>query len=90
MHIKLSKEDKELMIAKIQDHFYREHSEEIGELAAGNFLHFIVKEVGPYIYNQGVQDAKDLVEQKMMSLEEDMYALERPVHQLFPRDKKSE
>ena len=38
MHVKLSKEHKDLIIAKIQDHFYHERSEEIGDLAEGNFL----------------------------------------------------
>lgn len=55
--IKLSKEKKEEMIARIQNHFLHEREEEIGNLAATLVLNFIVEELAPEFYNQGVQDA---------------------------------
>ncbi len=64
------------MIAKLQDYFYREMSEEIGDLAAGNLYEFFIKEMGPYFYNQGVKDAKFIVEQQMLNIEEDISSLE--------------
>jgi uncharacterized protein (DUF2164 family) len=84
MYIKLPKENKDQFIDKIKDYFYNERSEEIGDLAAENLLDFVLKEIGPYLYNQGVKDAKVMVEQKMMSLEEDIQSLVRPIkHQNF-------
>jgi uncharacterized protein (DUF2164 family) len=84
MYIKLPKENKDQIIDKIKDYFYNERSEEIGDLAAENLLDFVLKEIGPYLYNQGVKDAKVMVEQKMMSLEEDIQSLVRPIkHQNF-------
>lgn len=55
--IKLSKEKKEEMIARIQNHFLNEREEELGNLAATLFLNFIVEELAPEFYNIGVQDA---------------------------------
>lgn len=79
MYIRLPKEIKDQIIYKIKDYFYNERSEEIGDLAAGNLLDFVLKEIGPYFYNQGVKDAKEMFEQKMLSLEEDIQSLERPI-----------
>lgn len=79
MYIKISKENKEQMINKIQEYYFRERSEEISHLAADILLDFIKKDLGPYFYNQGIQDASKLVEQKMMSIEEDLQSLARPL-----------
>jgi len=79
MNIQLKREEKEELIESIKEFFYEERSEEIGNLAAGNFLEFITKEIGPYFYNQGTRDAKHMVEMKMVSLEEDLLSLERPI-----------
>ncbi|WP_141431781.1 DUF2164 domain-containing protein [Bacillus sp. 03113] len=79
MYIKLPKENKDLIIDNLKVFFYNERSEEIGDLAAENLLDFVIKNIGPYFYNQGVKDAKEVCEQKMMSLEEDIQSLERPI-----------
>lgn len=55
--IKLSKEKKEEMIARIQNHFLNEREEDLSNLAATLFLNFIVEELAPEFYNIGVQDA---------------------------------
>ncbi|RLQ95415.1 DUF2164 domain-containing protein [Falsibacillus albus] len=77
LDIKLPKEQKQLLIGRIQTYFYEDRGEEIGDLAAENFFHFILKEFGPFIYNQGVQDSKFVLEQKMENLDEDLEALKR-------------
>jgi uncharacterized protein (DUF2164 family) len=79
MYIRFPKENKDHIIGELKDYFYNERSEEIGNLAAENLLDFILKDIGPYLYNQGVKDAKKVCEQKMMSLEEDIQSLERPI-----------
>lgn len=79
MVIRIAKETKEEMISSLKDYFYNERSEEIGDLAAENMLHYFIEEIGPHIYNQGVRDAKAMVDQKMMNLEEDIFALEKSV-----------
>jgi len=55
--INLSKERKAEMIAEIKYYFSNERDEEIGDLAAGMFLDFIVEKLAPEFYNQGVDNA---------------------------------
>jgi len=77
--IKIPREQKLEIIASIQDYFQTERSEEIGELAAENLLDFMLKELSPYAYNQAISDARRLIDQKMGSLDDEMYALEQPI-----------
>lgn len=79
MHFTLPKENKEQVIENIMTYFYEEHGEEIGHLAAENFLLFAIREIGPHVYNQGVKDAKVVLEQKLMNIEEDLTSLEKPL-----------
>ncbi|MFD2639537.1 DUF2164 domain-containing protein [Piscibacillus salipiscarius] len=72
-------ENKRRMIEQIQTYFYEERGDEIGEIAAESFLEFMTEELGPHFYNKGIEDAKNLVEQKVMNIDEDLLALERPI-----------
>ena len=45
------------MIAEIKNYFSKEREEELGDLAAGLILDFIVKKLAPEFYNQGVSDS---------------------------------
>ncbi|MCA1012913.1 DUF2164 domain-containing protein [Halobacillus halophilus] len=74
----LKKEEKDYVIAKIQEYFEFERGEEIGDLAADQLLQLMIEELGPFIYNRGVQDARQMVEQKVMNLDEDLMSLTRP------------
>lgn len=80
MDMNLSKEDKEQIIAQIQSYFELERGEELGLIGAEQFYHYFVKEIGPYIYNQGVRDAKKMVDQKLMNIDEDITSLEKPIY----------
>ncbi len=77
MFIQFTKQQKDAMIREIQRYFYEERGEEIGNLAAENLLEFCKQNLGPYFYNEALKDARLLVEQKMNSIEEDLYALEK-------------
>lgn len=72
------REKKQDLIERIQLYFYNERDEEIGELAAENFLHFIMSEMGPSFYNRGVKDAIGMTEQKWISIEQDLDSLIKP------------
>jgi uncharacterized protein (DUF2164 family) len=65
------------MISEIQRFFYEERNESIGLIAAENAFDFFKNELGPYFYNAAVKDARQLVEQKMITLEEDLFSLEK-------------
>lgn len=56
--IKLSKEKREDMLSAIKYYFDKERDEELGDLAANLILDFIIKELAPEFYNQGVYDSQ--------------------------------
>ncbi|WP_339160239.1 DUF2164 domain-containing protein [Paenibacillus sp. FSL W8-0186] len=74
--LKLPREQREQMISLIQEYFDVERGEQIGDLGADGMLDFFLKQIGPYVYNQALSDSRQLVNERMASLEEDIYALE--------------
>ncbi|MFD2923239.1 DUF2164 domain-containing protein [Halobacillus naozhouensis] len=74
----LNKEQKEYVIERIKEYFELERGEELGDLAADQLLHFMIQEIGPILYNQGVKDSRQMVDQKVLNLDEDLRSLERP------------
>ncbi|MNO49673.1 hypothetical protein D3C76_400280 [compost metagenome] len=77
--IKIQREHKLQITSSIQEYFDTELSSEIGQLASENLLDFMLKELSPYIYNQALADARKVIEQKMISVEDELYALEQPL-----------
>jgi uncharacterized protein (DUF2164 family) len=55
--IKLTKEKKEFMISALKEYFLKERDEELGDLSSGLLLDFIIEELAPEFYNQGVYDS---------------------------------
>jgi len=55
--IELDKERKQRVVRAIQIYFAEKLDQEIGQLAAELLLEFLVKQIGPAIYNQAVKDA---------------------------------
>ncbi len=74
---KLSAEQKRQMIEEIQTYFLEERGEEVGEIAAEICFDFIKDRLGPVFYNAAIRDAREVTEQRMQVLEEDLYALEK-------------
>ena len=56
--IKLSKDEKEYIIRKIQLYFSEELEQTIGQFEAEFLLDFFSEEVGAYYYNRGLFDAQ--------------------------------
>ena len=79
MLINWKAEDKKWAISQIQYYFLSERDEEIGELAAENLLEFFSEKIGTYYYNAGVKDASKQAEAHAARLDEDIYALMRPI-----------
>ncbi|MFA4848437.1 MAG: DUF2164 domain-containing protein [Methanoregula sp.] len=55
--IKVTKEKRDDMISDIKNYFLKEREEEIGDLAAGLILDFILEKIAPEFYNQGIYDS---------------------------------
>jgi uncharacterized protein (DUF2164 family) len=60
--IKISKEKRDDMVSAIKNYFLKEREEEIGDLAAGLILDFIIEKIAPEFYNQGVYDSYQYME----------------------------
>ena len=73
MRIKLSDERRADLIQAIQRYFREHFEEDIGELKASLFLDFLVKELGPPVYNQAIRDAYAFVQDKLLDLEGEFY-----------------
>lgn len=70
--IKLAKEKKQLMIEGIKKYYLNDRDEEIGDLAAGLLLDFIMESIAPVFYNQGIEDCIGFMKDKL----DDLYGLE--------------
>ena len=55
--VKVTKERRDGMVSEIKNYFSNERQEEIGDLAAGLMLDFILEKIAPEFYNQGVYDS---------------------------------
>jgi uncharacterized protein (DUF2164 family) len=80
MPIKIPKEQKEQIISNFKTFFEEERSETIGDLAAEQIIDYMIKELAPYIYNKAIEDARQILIQKITSLEEELYSLEKPIN----------
>ncbi len=66
--IKLTKEKKEDMITAIKHYYLNERDEEIGDLASNLMLGFIMEELAPEFYNQGVLDSYKFISERSEDL----------------------
>ena len=73
MEIELKKEVREVLLESLRRYFWNERDEEVTHLGAELILDFIVNEIGPYIYNQGVEDSYTYMNERI----EDLLGLEK-------------
>ncbi|WP_423230549.1 DUF2164 domain-containing protein [Oxobacter pfennigii] len=66
--IKLSKEKRDKMINEVQKYFLKERDEDLGDLAAGLILDFFMEKLAPDIYNQGIYDSYQYMNEKVEDL----------------------
>jgi len=76
--ITFKKEEKELLIQKIQHYFNDELDQKIGQFDAEFLLDFFSEEVGVYYYNRGLYDAQTILESKVEGITEAIYEIEKP------------
>jgi uncharacterized protein (DUF2164 family) len=68
MPIELDKQQTQDCVASLQTYFRKELDEEIGEMKAKFLLNYILKEIAPLAYNQGVKDAEMFFRAKIEDL----------------------
>ena len=74
MTIELTKEAKQNALESLQKYFEVNMEEPLGNLAAGALLQFILEEIGPSIYNKGVADAQERMQERISELDSEVYA----------------
>jgi uncharacterized protein (DUF2164 family) len=73
MTIKLKLETQARFIASIQRYFAESLDEDIGDLKASLLLEFVLKEIGPSIYNGAVADAQARIQDAASELDSACY-----------------
>jgi uncharacterized protein (DUF2164 family) len=76
MGIKLNKEVEERLLGSIQRYAKENLDEEMGTLKARLLLDFCVREIGPSVYNQAIQDAQAAMQEKVAELDTSCYERE--------------
>ena len=73
MEIELKKEVRALLVENLKRYFWQERNEELSNLGAELLLDFIINDLGPYIYNKGVEDCHAYMYERV----EDLLGLEK-------------
>ncbi|MHB8072171.1 DUF2164 domain-containing protein [Desulfosporosinus fructosivorans] len=68
MEIELKKEVRAVLVESLKSYYWNERDEEITNLGAELMLDFILKEIGPYIYNKGIEDSYDYMNERIEDL----------------------
>jgi uncharacterized protein (DUF2164 family) len=76
MSVEISKEASEKAIGSIRRYFSERLEQEIGELQARLLLEFMLKEIGPTVYNAAVADAQVYMRDRVADLEGACYETE--------------
>jgi len=71
--IEFDKEARQDLLDKIKEFFSNELEQEISDFKASIVLEFVLKSIGPQIYNHAISDAYTLMSEKV----EDLYGLEK-------------
>ncbi|GGK58905.1 DUF2164 domain-containing protein [Amphritea balenae] len=76
--IEFTRDEKAILVSKIQRYFDRELDQELGQFDTEFLLDFFAEQIGPYFYNQGLYDARALLESKLETITEGFYEIEKP------------
>jgi len=68
MSIKLQKDAEKYLVGSIKRFFVEELDADIGDLKAARVLEYLVREIGPSIYNQAIADAQTYIQEKAAEL----------------------
>ena len=76
--IEFKKEEKAIIVQKIQMYFTDELDQKIGQFDAEFLLDFFSEEVGAYYYNQGLSDAGQIIDERVEAIKDSLYEIEMP------------
>ena len=76
MAIELNKDAQTALIASIQRYFKENLDQPIGNMQARSLLDYVLKEVGPSVYNQAIADAQRQMQARVLDLDVECYEKE--------------
>ena len=76
--VDFKKEEKDVIISKVQRYFKEELDQEIGQFDAGFLLNFFAEKIGPFFYNRGLSDAQRVIEERFEYIKDALYEIEMP------------
>jgi len=85
MAIEISRERRAELVASIQRYYAEKMDEEIGNLDAEFLLEFLVKEIGPSIYNQAIRDAQAVLQDRVGEMDAILFETEEGYWQAADR-----
>ena len=75
----ISDEERQSYVSKIITFFAEERDEEIGVIAAGEVLDFFWENFTKPIYNKGIEEAKEMIKEKMDDLSVDLDTMKQKI-----------
>ncbi|HEX3075561.1 MAG TPA: DUF2164 domain-containing protein [Lachnospiraceae bacterium] len=78
--IDLSPEEKKKLLEEIVYYFETERDEKLGIIASEGILDFFLEDLGIFIYNKALEDAKKWYGKRMEDVEADYYTLFKEEH----------
>lgn len=75
--IKFTAQQKESMVQKLQTYLEQELELDIGQFDTEFLLDFVATELGAYYYNRGLHDARAIFEERLNTIDDDIYAIEK-------------
>ena len=76
MPLTLPDDARKQAIASLRRYFDEELEQDIGDLKADMILEFILAEIAPTVYNQAIQDAQRLMQERVTEMDAALYAEE--------------
>ena len=73
MRIRLSPERRARLLSALKEYFSAEFDEPLSDFRAEGLLDFLIRELGPPVYNQGVRDASSFMQSKLADIEGEIY-----------------
>lgn len=77
MQIKIEKHQRQQLINQLKTYFDKELDRELGGFEAEFLLDFLIEQLGPQFYNQGLLDAQALLQSKVDQIVESIHELEQ-------------
>jgi uncharacterized protein (DUF2164 family) len=84
---RLSRDAEAKMRASIKRFFSEELDEDIGDLKAGVFLEYVLKDLAPTVYNLAIADAQDFFQQRTADLDAACFEREFTYWTAVPKSK---